>query len=58
VPTVWVAGMAQTAKQGPWPVTCTLEGMTARWFDPHRLPSPTAYCDPGYARAVSEPDGR
>lgn len=50
--------MAQTAKQGPWPVTCTLEGMTARWFDPHRLPSPTAYCDPGYARAVSEPDGR
>ena len=24
--------------------------MTARWFDPHRLP---ACCDPGYARALA-----
>jgi hypothetical protein len=30
--------------------------MTARWSDPHRLPP--AFCDPGYARAVPEPDER
>jgi hypothetical protein len=28
--------------------------MTARWSDPHRLPGSPA----GYARAVTEPDGR
>ena len=33
-------------------------GMTARWSDPHRLPGPQACCDPGYARAVTEPDER
>ncbi len=26
--------------------------MTARWSDPHRLPGPPAWRDPGYARAV------
>jgi hypothetical protein len=26
--------------------------MAARWSNPHRLPSPTACCDPGYAHRL------
>jgi len=32
--------VAQSAEQRPEPAARTLEGMTARWSDPHRLPGP------------------
>jgi len=45
--------MAQTAESKPEPAAGTLERMTARWSDPHRLPGPPAGYRDGNALATT-----
>jgi len=50
--------MAQSTEEELSARDPALDAMTARRLDLRRLSGPQACCDPGYARAVPEHDGR